>query len=226
MRQISERIWAPPGPVIGADGSVYVATGNGTPVDAVDDSDSVVRLSPALEVEGTFTPSDFAALSAGDTDLGSTSPALLPGGLVFQIGKAGVGYVLSGAHLGGVGGQLASAQVCGGGFGGDAVDGDSVVMSCFDGLFAVRVSPGKSGSQPGLKVAWREAGIRPGPPIIAGGRVWAVDRSGALVGYDETTGARRARFPVTVVGSFPSLAAATGRLYVPAGDRLDVFGVA
>jgi outer membrane protein assembly factor BamB len=217
-------IWAPPGPVVGSDGSVYVATGNGTPVDAVDDSDSVVRLSPALAVEGTFTPTDFAALSSTDRDLGSTSPALLPGGLVFQVGKEGVGYLLSAAHLGGVGGQLASIPVCGGAFGGDAVDGDLVVVSCFDGLSAIRISPGRAGVRPGLKVAWRAAGIRPGPPIIAGGRVWAVDRNGALVGYDETTGAPRERSSIAVVGSFPSLAAATGRLYVPAGDRLAVFG--
>ncbi len=103
-------IWAPPGESV-RDGSIYVATGNGTPYDQVDDSDSVLRLSPELTVESIFTPSNFEPLSAGDLDLGSTAPALLPGGLVFQVGKEGVGYVLNGTDLGGTGGELTPCQL-------------------------------------------------------------------------------------------------------------------
>lgn len=215
-------IWAPPGPVVASDGSLYVATGNGTPTTAIDDSDSVVRLSPTLQVEATFTPSNYATLSAGDLDLGSTSPALVAGGLVFQVGKEGVGYVLAAGHLGGLGGQLSSAQVCQGGFGGDAVDGDVVVVSCFEGLYAVRITP-EPLAHPGLAVVWKASGTRPGPPVLAGGLVWVVDRGGALTGYDATTGAVRARSSVTVSGSFPTLAAANGRLFVPSGDRIAAY---
>jgi hypothetical protein len=93
-------IWAPAGEAV-RDGSLYVATGNGTPYDQVDDSDSVLRLSPDLQVEDRFTPANFESLSADDQDLGSTAPALLPDGLIFQIGKQGVGYLLDGTRLGG-----------------------------------------------------------------------------------------------------------------------------
>jgi hypothetical protein len=154
-------IWAPAGESA-RGGTIYVATGNGTPYDQVDDSDSVLALSPGLAVEGRFTPADYQALSAGDLDLGSTAPALLPGGLVFQVGKQGIGYVLDGSGLGGTGGQLASSRVCEGGFGGDAVDGATVVLSCYSSLRAVRVS------RAGIRALWSVTGISPGPPIVAG----------------------------------------------------------
>ncbi|MHB1930639.1 MAG: hypothetical protein ACYCUG_14700, partial [Acidimicrobiales bacterium] len=159
-------IWAPPGPAA-RDGSLYVATGNGSPAGAVDDSDSVLRLSPSLRVQGRFTPADYASLSLHDTDLGSTSPALLPGGLVFIAGKQGIGYVLDGARLGGTGGQLASRRICGGAFGGDATEGDTVMVACFQQLVAVRVTPPGHGRRAGLRVVWT-AGVSAGPPIVAG----------------------------------------------------------
>lgn len=216
-------IWAPPGPAVSADGSLYVATGNGTPATAVDDANSVLRLSPSLQVESRFAPTDFAHLSENDVDLGSTSPALLGGGLVFEVGKAGVGYLLDASRLGGVGGQLASARVCSGGFGGDAVDADVVVFSCFDSLTAIKVTPAAGGGHPGLAVAWQATGISPGPPVVAGGVVWTVDRGGALVGVSEKTGAARYRVPLTTAGSFPTLAAVGARLYVATGSAVSAF---
>ncbi len=217
-------IWAPPGPVVAPGGSIYVATGNGLPAGVAGDSNSVVRLSPSLAVEGVFTASTFAAMSAADEDLGSTSPALLPGGLLFQIGKPGVGYVLRAASLGGVGGQAASAHICSGGFGGTAVSGDVVYVSCYDGLYAVRVAAASPGGRPALTVVWSDRGFRPGPPVIAGGAVWAVEASaGAVVGVAAATGAVLYRHSVSVAGSFPSPSAAAGRLFVPAGDRIAAF---
>ena len=132
-------IWAPAGESV-RDGSLYVATGNGMPYDQIDDSDSVLRLGPGLAVQDRFTPANFVALSSDDQDLGSTAPALLPDGLVFQIGKQGIGYVLDGSRLGGTGGELASADLCEGGFGGDAVDGSTVVFSCYTSLRAIEVT--------------------------------------------------------------------------------------
>jgi outer membrane protein assembly factor BamB len=211
-------IWAPPGPVVDPAGSVYVATGNGLPVDVAGQSDSVLRLSPALAVQSTFTPANFVSLSASDRDLGSTSPALLQNGLVFQIGKEGVGYLLHAADLGGVGGEAASARICAGGFGGTAVDGSLVFVSCFDGLYAVRVL-----AAPALSVAWSVTSVRPGPPTVAGGAVWVIDRAGALVGFSESTGRQVYRYPLNVAGSFPSPAAGGGRLFAPDGDRVVVF---
>jgi outer membrane protein assembly factor BamB len=213
-------IWAPPGEAV-RDGSIYVATGNGTPFDQVDDSDSVLRLSPQLTVQDRFTPVNFEALSADDLDLGSTAPALLPGGLVFQVGKQGIGYVLDGAQLGGTGGQLASSDVCEGGFGGDAVDGSTVVLSCYTSLRAVQITPGQGGAAPGIRALWSVTGISPGPPIIAGGVVWDVSRSGTLSGYRLSSGKSVFSAPTApVVTDFPSLAASGTRLVVPEGDTV------
>lgn len=210
-------IWAPPGPVSGHN-SVYVATGNGTPVNRVDDSDSVVRLAPStLKVLSTFTPSDFVTLSADDLDLGSTSPALVSGD-VFQIGKQGVGYVLGPVRLGGIGGQLASRQLCSGGFGGDAVSGSTVVVSCFDGLVAVSV---RGGAHPRITPRWSVANIPAGPPVIAGGVVWDVTRADKLMGFRLSTGRQVfSRGTAPVVTSFPSLSASGGRLLVPEGHEV------
>jgi outer membrane protein assembly factor BamB len=216
-------IWAPPGAVVGADGSLYVATGNGLPVDAAGEADSVLRLSPGLAVQDSFTDPNYAHLSSTDSDLGSTSPALLPGGLVFEIGKQGLGYLMEAGHLGGIGGEVASAQVCPGAIGGDSVDGNVVLVSCYDGLYAVAVSPASGSSPPALSVRWSATGFRPGPPIVAGGMVWVVEAGGALAGFDLSSGAGRYRFPVGVVGSFPSAAAGGGRLFVPVGDRMEAF---
>ena len=54
----------------------------------------------------------MGAGNANDLDLGSTQPALLPGGMLLTTGKRGIGYLLRAAHLGGVGGQITSAEVC------------------------------------------------------------------------------------------------------------------
>jgi outer membrane protein assembly factor BamB len=213
-------IWAPAGESV-RDNSLYVATGNGMPADQVDDSDSVLRLSPSLQAEDRFTPANFEALSAGDQDLGSTAPALLPDGLVFQVGKQGTGYVLNGTRLGGTGGELTSADVCEGGFGGDAVDGSTVVFSCYNSLRAIQVTPGASGAAPRLRMLWSASGANPGPPIIAGGVVWDLSGQGILAGYRLPDGhsvfTAQTPSPET---SFPSPSASGARLVVPEGDMV------
>ena len=208
-------IWAPAGESV-RDGSLYVATGNGMPYAQVDDSDSVLRLSPGLAVQDRFTPASFAALSAGDLDLGSTAPALLPDGLIFQIGKQGIGYVLDGSRLGGTGGELASSDLCEGGFGGDAVDGSTVVFSCYTSLRAIEVTP-----TAGIHILWSVTSYAAGPPIIAGGVVWDVSRAGLLSGFRLSDG--KSVFSTTtaaVVTDFPSLSASGSRLIVPEGDKI------
>ena len=208
-------IWAPAGESA-RDGSLYVATGNGTPYNQVNDSDSVLRLSPGLAVQDRFTPASFAALSADDLDLGSTAPALLPDGLIFQIGKQGTGYVLDGSRLGGTGGELASSDLCEGGFGGDAVDGSTVVFSCYTSLRAIEVTPAGQ-----IRILWSVTGYAAGPPIIAGGVVWDVSRAGLLSGFRLSDG--KPVFSTTtapVVTDFPSLSASGSRLIVPEGDKI------
>jgi outer membrane protein assembly factor BamB len=212
-------IWAPAGEAVRGK-SIYVATGNGMPADKIDDSDSVLRLNQRLKVIGRFTPTNFLELSADDTDLGSTAPAMLPGGLVFQVGKQGVGYVLKGTRLGGTGGQLTSKTVCEGGFGGDAVIGHKVVFSCFNSLHAISITQRKHRRRPVIRRLWSVSGSA-GPPIIAGGVVWDVSLSGKLSGYRLSGGKTVFSASTAAVGTdFPSLAASQSRLIVPEGRMI------
>ena len=95
-----------------------MAAGNGssnTAGDPYDDSDSVLELSSSLTLLQYFSPSTWLHDNLTDADLGSSSPAVLPDGLVFQAGKSGTGYLLQGSSLGGIGGQVAQlAGLCGG----------------------------------------------------------------------------------------------------------------
>jgi hypothetical protein len=95
------------------------------------------------------------------------------------------------------------------------------VFSCFRSLRAVQVT---GGAKPQLNARWSLTGGNPGPPIIAGGVVWDVDRNGTLAGYRLSDGKRvfstRDGAPTT---SFPSLAASGTRLVVPAGREVVSF---
>jgi outer membrane protein assembly factor BamB len=84
-------IWGRAGVVVDpADGDLYVATGNGLWDGVVNWGDAVVELDPgATRILGNFTPIETRRLDEEDLDLGSTSPALLGGGLIAQGGKDG-----------------------------------------------------------------------------------------------------------------------------------------
>jgi hypothetical protein len=82
-RNSDSGIWARGGAVVDPDsamnGAVFAATGNGL-YDGVNNyGDSVLSLTSNLSsLISWYTPSDYAMLQSGDTDLGSTSPVLLP----------------------------------------------------------------------------------------------------------------------------------------------------
>jgi outer membrane protein assembly factor BamB len=88
-------IWGRAGAVLTPRRTVLVSTGNG-PFDGRRNwGDSVVELSlDGLRVRHTWTPANQRELEAQDADLGSTSPVVVPGG-VLQSGKFGVLDVLS-----------------------------------------------------------------------------------------------------------------------------------
>jgi outer membrane protein assembly factor BamB len=124
------------------------------------------------------------------------SPALLADGQILQVGKSGVGYLLNAAHLGGVGGQLASGPVCAA-FGGAAVSGNIVDVPClFGGLAAVDTTGNR------VRVLWRGPADGSGSPVIGGGAVWvAGSDSGVLYELDPSTGAVRQK--ITVANALP-----------------------
>jgi hypothetical protein len=186
----------------------------------------VVRLSADLHQLDSFTPTDAPQLSAEDGDLGSTAPLQVTGGLVFQVGKAGVGYLLRADHLGGVGGQAYSAQVCGSVLGATNFSAPLIAVPCEDGMVALRLAVA-NGAQPSFSVAWRVADLTAGPAIVAGGTLWAIDRSaGDVVGLDLTTGSERARVHVGRSNHFATPASGGGQLYVAAGGQLVALAVA
>ncbi|HEX4217302.1 MAG TPA: PQQ-binding-like beta-propeller repeat protein, partial [Acidimicrobiales bacterium] len=176
-------IWSPPGPAVTSAGSLVVATGNGASTSSYDDGDSVIALSPTLQVIGTFAPANWVQLNETDQDLGSVSPTLV-GNEIFQVGKDGVGYLLDADNLGGIGGQLYAAQVCSApAFGGTAVDGSVVIVPCLDGLTAIQVEANHI-----FRTVWSQPSVVSSAPVVAAGRVWAVTRGGRLAELDEQTG--------------------------------------
>src|SRR6266508_3863083 len=85
-------IWAPSGPAIDPAGKLYVSVGNGEATSGSwDHSDSVLRLSPTLQLEDGFAPTTWPSDNAADADLGSMGQVLLHHGWIFAAGKSGQG---------------------------------------------------------------------------------------------------------------------------------------
>jgi outer membrane protein assembly factor BamB len=188
-------IWAAPGPVIDGDGNLYVAVGNGAATGGTwDHTDSVLRLSSQLQLEDSFAPQSWASDNAGDLDLGSMSPVLLPGGLIYADGKSSRGYLLQASNLGGVGGQIQTLSVCLS-FGGAAVSGQSFFIPCTSGLRQLQVSGNGTGAQ--VAVGWKAPYQVTGSPVVGGNTVYSLDPGGGtLYALDASSGAVRAKIYV------------------------------
>ncbi len=207
-------------PDVDAQGDLWVATGNSADSSstASDQSDSVLKLSPTLQLLDSFTPSTWHTDNETDADLGSTSPALLPDGTVFEVGKLRTAYVLDRSHLGGIGGQLHStAGFCGSDPDGGSADWNGTLyVPCQDGLRAVTPTAGAA-----PVASWRTTSPAHGSPVVAGGLVWSIG-GGDLWALDPATGAPEQSFPTGgSSSSFPSPAAADGLIVSPDdSDRL------
>ncbi|HZQ28831.1 MAG TPA: PQQ-binding-like beta-propeller repeat protein [Acidimicrobiales bacterium] len=213
-------IWTPPGPAVDSAGNLFVAVGNGASTNAAayDDSDSVTKLSPSLAKLDLFAPSSWVTDNQNDLDLGSAAPQLLGNGLIFQAGKSGTGYLLNEANLGGIGGQVFSANLCAS-FGGQAWVPPMLYVTCTDGVRAVRVTT----SPPSFVTVW---GPKPGngPPIVAGGAVWVTDwNNGVMYGYDPTTGNQLTKQTTGTLMHFATPAAGDGLVVVAAGKVVQAY---
>jgi outer membrane protein assembly factor BamB len=203
-------------------GNVWVASGNGSvtsPGQPYDHSDAVLELSSAMRLEDFFAPSTWAQDNANDADL-SAQPALVGNGLVVATGKSGEIYSLRAAHLGGVGGQLATVDSgCHDVLdGGSARQGDVVYLPCASGPLAVRV-----GSAGQLRVLWHAASGG-GPPIVAARRVWSIDASGVLDGFDAATGAELQHAPLgSLANHFSTPSVGGGLLLAPIARQVVAF---
>jgi outer membrane protein assembly factor BamB len=205
-------MWSPAGPVQGANGHVYVASGNGAEVDNTwDKSDSVTELTPKrLKVVSVFAPATWAEDNAQDLDLGSSSPVSIPGlHRIVIAGKRGVVYLLP-EHFGGIGSEIADLDGCAS-FGGPAVTGTTVLMPCLfsDQIRALVVSSSS------LRWGWSADDLY-GSPIIAGPRVYVADRdSGDLVVLNLSDGSVVQRIHAGSLSHFPSSVVDGGYVFVP-----------
>lgn len=95
--QAQSAIWSRGGPVIDpATGNIFITTGNGPWDGKTSWGDSLIELDPAAtRMIGNWTPENNDALARADMDLGTTSAALLGGGLIVQGGKDGILRLLS-----------------------------------------------------------------------------------------------------------------------------------
>ncbi|MGH6657156.1 MAG: PQQ-binding-like beta-propeller repeat protein [Actinocrinis sp.] len=193
-------IWGPGGGVVDGSGNLLYASGNGAAVSGTyDGSDSVIKLSPALQRLDFFAPSDWATQNGGDADLGSMTPALV-GQYVYEDGKTGNGYVLQANALGGVGGQVGElANTCET-FGAAAVVGNTVYLPCVTGPQAVTISSAGTPTQ-----LWKSIVPAEGSPVVGGGAVWTMDYNGGeLYALDPATGATKAQIQIGRAPNFAS----------------------
>ncbi|HKV30291.1 MAG TPA: PQQ-binding-like beta-propeller repeat protein [Candidatus Dormibacteraeota bacterium] len=225
--------WASSGGAMDASNNLYVTSGNARGTTTFDYGESVLKLSPTLALADYFAPSDWASLNQFDTDLGSVGPTLLGNNLLFQVGKAGVGYLLDITNLGG--GTPAhdtprfSAQVCNAtadaAFGGVAYSAPYLYVPCSDHLEALTVN---TGATPSFTTAWSGPAGSIGPPIIAGGLVWTMGwNTSRLYGLLATTGEVRLSVPLPLTPMhFATPSSGDGLIFVPDGSQILAYGSA
>ena len=234
-------IWAAGNaPPVDAAGDVFIATGNGIGNSSSDPEygDSVVNLNGSASPLDWWAPPDWQLLDTGDADLGSSMPTLLPGGFLFQSGKDHNGYLLNSAALGHV--SSATAEVSGfcpgGSFGGSVYDpaNSTIYAACAGGLRALSLGLGSPPSL-ALKPGFSAPSGATGPPMIAGGLVWATNHStGTLYGLDLSSGMTSSQFSIpenterggSDVNHFASPSAGGGRLFVASGDQVTAYTIA
>jgi outer membrane protein assembly factor BamB len=229
-RQGRGAVWMGGGaPLIASNGHVFVADGNGnalTSKSAYDNSDAVLELSPTMRLIDFFAPPTWYSDNAGDRDLGSGQPELLPNGLILQVGKSHLGYVLDPSHLGHHTAHPNQFTICDGlgrADGGDAIVGSMVVVPCLLGLDAVRVLK----HSPYGQQVWNQTDAQSAAPAYAGGLVWAINGGGGgstLYALNPNTGRVKLRASIgPEQNHFPTPAIGDNRVVVATTTQVDVF---
>jgi hypothetical protein len=203
-------IWTAPGPSVDGDGNLVVSVGNGASGvgDKYDFSDSILTISgTTARLLDSFSPTTWASDNDADKDLGSQGPAFV-GPWVFSAGKSGTAYVLRRTHLGGIGGQVSSMNLCQS-FGGTAVVGNNVYVPCTDGLRAVYID-----SSGRMHPGWRNTAAT-GSPVYGGGIIWSLDTGGGILqGIGLHDGTRHVSVAVGSVSRFATPAISGRRILI------------
>lgn len=241
----AESVWAAGGVLVDdSTHNVFFATGNAIPCDTATMSDSVVKVSPTMTSPTFFQPDDWHDnWCVPDSDLGSASPVLISPSLMFTAGKHGGGFLLDPTNLGGQDGQLyptpkpatySQADVCFGNtsdatFGSFAYAAPFVYVECEgSGLVALRVDVSTNTFSPcdSLCAApdWNTGDATTyGPPIVAGGAVWAANDGGGLSAFDAATGTKIYQSAGFGINRFSTPAEAGGQVFVAANNVVKSF---
>ncbi|HWW45336.1 MAG TPA: PQQ-binding-like beta-propeller repeat protein, partial [Acidimicrobiia bacterium] len=213
-------IWATGGAVQDGSGNIYAATGNGSSTSAYDQGNSVLKLSPSLQLLDSFAEPNWSADNGSDSDLGSAAPVMLGNGLVFESGKPGNGYLIDTSHLGGVGGQRFVGDVGCASFGADAYAAGVLFVACNgDAVRAFTVNTAAATFAP----LWTSSATG-GPPIVAGGAVWTENASsGTLSAIDPATGRTLQTFNTGGADKFVTPMVAGDEVVVAARRQLHAF---
>lgn len=227
-------IWAGSGLSADTAGNIYAATGNTfcSGGCAFDYGETVLKLSGNLALSDYFAPSNWAALNASDTDLGSVGPALLTDTLIFQVGKSGDGFLLNTASMGGTNHNTPAftARVCSqtadAAFGGIAYDATAkrLYVPCSNGLVALDVN--LTTPSFAATAGWTVPAVSfSTPPILAAGLVWTIETNGNVEARDPATGASKFSMNAGRANHFATPSAGGGRIFVPAGDKIAAFNL-
>jgi outer membrane protein assembly factor BamB len=215
-------IWGSSGAVIDSTtGDIFVTTGNGLWDGRTFWGDAVIELDAnATRVVANYTPTNTRTLQMNDTDLGSTSPVLLGGGLVAQGGKDATIRLLDRSQmLGATGHQGNETQTVptpsgGGLFTAPAVyrSGTTTWVFAADrgGTAAWTLNAGR------LQPAWQN-GNAGTSPVVAGGLVYVYEPSGGVRVYQAQTGVQITRL-ATGSGHWNSPIIVDGKIAIPEGN--------
>lgn len=215
-------IWGRAGAVIDTTtGDIFVATGNGLWDGRTSWGDAAIELdSSATKVVDNYTPTNTEELSAGDADLGSTSPVLLGGGYVAQGGKDRSIRVLEFKRTRGAlprrGGEVQAVSTPSGAglFTAPAVSRSGSTTWLFAADNGGTAAWSFSGGQ--LRQMWRN-GNGGTSPVIAGGLLYVYDAGGSLRVYEPQSGQQLVAL-TSGGGHWNSSIVVDGRIALPEGD--------
>lgn len=219
--QSGAAIWGRTGAVIDTtNGHIFVATGNGLWDGGTNWGDAALELDAnATQLVGNYTPTNTGALDSSDTDLGSTSPVLLGGGIIAQGGKDGLLRLLNWGTMGGTtphrGGEAQLVSTPTSAFSAPAVlrgaTGTSVYAADGGGTAAWRLSNGQ------LQPVWQNQNAGTSP-VIVDTLVFVYDpNGGGLRVYRPDTGAQVAVLACGG-GHWNSPIVTDGRIALPEGN--------
>lgn len=214
-------IWASGGMAVDASGNILLATGNG-PTNwncalGWDHGDAVLKLSPTLQELDHFAPSTWCTMHQTDQDMGSIGPILLSNNTLFQSAKTGQGWILSTTNLGNTSNGSAGTHIAGcptsdAAFGSSAWDGTKIYVPC-DGYGVVALNADTINKT--FTEAWvTPGGYSPGPPIVAGGYVWATTQGGGTLHRINPADGTETTFAMGSASRFNTPAADSGRIFV------------